>query len=494
MSQTVPAANSPQVLSEYFAVSTGTRVQLFSSRTRKLVKTITRFDDIAYSGSLRADGRVLLAAEETGRIQAFDASSRSILKTWTDQRQPVHAVAWNPRSTTSLMSCGDDTTVRLYELSEEAPVSTFRGHTDYVRTGCFLPTQSSSDILVSGSYDSTIRLWDPRVSGCVMKFAHTSPIEYIVPTPSGTTLYAAAGSTIAVLDVIAGRPQHIIRNHQKTVTSLCLASNSTRLVAGGLDGHVKIFETTGHNVVAGIKYAAPILSLLVVAAGTYSAREDKHLVVGLSDGTLSIRTRLTGDAKIREAAREKEMQALLAGRIEEHDRKLSKLAAKKGKGWEKRLRGRDYNGRDAEIVMDGNPRSKADKKMKLWDTAMHVQRYAEALDLAIASRQKPIVHKILDEMRYRGAIRAALEGRNEQALTPILHWVTMNISTPEYTNICVEVTMHILDIYAKHVSSSPPIQRLVDKLSERVGGDVARSQQAIQTRGMLELLVPELAG
>ena len=42
----------------------------------------------------------------------------------------------------------------------------------------------------------------------------------------------------------------MIKNHQKTVTALSLATTERRLVSGGLDGHMKVFEPTGWNVVA----------------------------------------------------------------------------------------------------------------------------------------------------------------------------------------------------------------------------------------------------
>ena len=473
-------------------VSTGARIQLYSTRTRKLVKTITRFDDVAYSGELRPDGRVLVAGDETGAIQAFDVNSRAILKTWKEQKQPVHVTKWNPSETTSLMSCGDDTTVRLWDLPSDNSITIFRGHSDYVRSGCFLSSQNSN-ILVSGSYDSTVRLWDARTSGAaVMTFKHATSVEDVLSMPSGTQVVASADNQVAILDIVAGKPLHMIKNHQKTVTSLCLASQGSRLVTGGLDGHMKVFETTGWNVVAGLKYASPILSLQVITAG--AGREDKHVAVGMSDGTLSIKTRLSGEQKVRERERQKEMEALLAGRIEEHDRKKAKLAKKRGTGWEKRLRGREFTGDGADIVIEGNVRTKTEKKMKTWDRAMHATRYSEALDHAIASKQRPIVLSILTELRYRSALKTALEDRNEDTLQPVLHWLLTNISTTQYTQTCVQVAMIMMDLYSNHVGSSQTISHLVNKLHARIQEEVARSKQAIETKGMLELLLPEIGG
>ena len=472
--------------SDFFAVSTGARVQLYSHRTRKLVKTIARFDDTAYSGEVRYDGRVLAAGDETGTIQAFDVSSRAILKTWKEQKQPVHTVRWNPRDSTSLMSCGDDSTVRLWELSSDASMVSFHGHQDYVRCGNFLPGQTNP-ILVSGSYDQTVRLWDARASSsAVMTFKHAGAVEDVLCMPSGSTVLAAADNQIAVLDIVAGRPMHMIKNHQKTVTSLCLASQGSRVVSGALDGHMKVFETAGWNVVAGSKYPSPILTLCVVSSG--ASQEDKHVVVGMSSGQLSMKTRLSGEQKVKERERQKEMEALIAGKIEDYDKKQAK---KRGRGWEKRLRGRDYTGDGADIIIQGDDRGKV-KKLKQWEKELHRGRYREALDIVLADKDNMTVFTLLSTLRYRSALRKSLENRTDTTLKPIMSWVWMNISTTTFVQMCVEVSMNIFDLYSKHLSDDPELVKQTEKLHTRVMQEVERAKEAGATQGMLQLLAPEL--
>lgn len=481
-----PAKTSNSSLSDYFVVTTGARVQLYSVRTRKLVKSITRFDDTAYSGEVRYDGRVLVAGDDTGTIQVFDVNSRAILKTWKEQKQAVHVTKWSHKESTALMSCGDDNTVRLWDLPSESSVTVFRGHQDYVRSGCFLPGHNGN-LLVSGSYDQTVRLWDARTPASpVMSFKHIASVEDVLCMPSGTSMVAAADNQVAVLDIVAGKPIRMIKNHQKTVTSLCLASQGSRLVTGGLDGHMKVFETTGWNVVAGSKYPAPILSVNVISSGIVS--EDKHIVVGMANGQLSIKTKLSGDQKAKEKQKQKEMEALLAGTIEEYDRKQAK---KRGRGWEKRLRGRDYAGENADTIIDGNQR-KPGRKPKSWENAIHKQQFGDALDLALKEGHgsRTIILSVLNTLRYRSSLRAALENRNEASLRPIMEWVHRNISTPELVPICVELSMNIMDLYSKHLGESEELEIQATKLYARVKEEVDRAQQATMTRGMLELLMP----
>ena len=463
-------------------------MQIFSHKTRKLVKTITRFDDTAHSGEIRYDGRVLVAGDETGAIQAFDINSRAILKTWKNQKQPVWSTKWSPYDSTSLMSCCDDATVRLWDLPSEHSVAIFRGHQDYVRSGCFMPGQGNN-LLVSGSYDQTVKLWDPRVrESAVMTFKHSAAVETVLCMPSGSTILAAAENQISVLDVVAGRPLHMIKNHQKTVTALSLAFNGERLVSGGLDGHMKVFETTGWNVVANSKYPSPILSVAVVASGP--GREDKLVVVGMASGQLSIKTRLSGGEKVKERERLKEMEALLAGTTEDYDKKLAK---KRPRGLEKKLRGRDFAGDGADIIIEGNERPKT-KKLKDWEKELHKGRYRQALDIALQGHDRLTIFSLLTTLRYRSALRASLEGRDESTMQPILLWVYDNISNPGFVQICVEVSMNILDLYSKHLGLSMLMARAVEKLHKKVQEEVERTHEATMTKGMLELLAPVVNG
>jgi U3 small nucleolar RNA-associated protein 15 len=483
-----PSPQNGSSSTELFAVSTGARIQLFSHRTRKLVKTITRFDDTAYSGEIRYDGRVLVAGDETGAIQAFDVNSRAILKTWKEHKQPVHAVRWNPTDTTSLMSCGDDNTVRIWDLPSDTSTATFRGHQDYVRCGNFLPGQNSS-ILVSGSYDQTIRLWDPRAPlSPVMSFKHIGAVEDVLCMPSGSTILAAADNQIAVLDITAGRPLHMIKNHQKTVTSLSLASHESRVVSGGLDGHMKIFETTGWNVVAGSKYPSPILSLCVVSAGVNN--DDKHVVVGMSSGQVSIKTRLSGEQKVKERQRQKEMEALLAGKIEEYDKKESK---KRGRGWERRFRGREYAGEGADIIIQGEDGGKR-KKLKQWEKDLHAGRYREALDEVLTTHDTVRIFSLLTALRYRSALRKSLENRTDGTLKPIMEWTLRNISVTPFVAICVEVSMLIMSLYSKHLAESAELAKQTEKLHSHVVQEVEKAKQAAATQGMLQLISADLVG
>lgn len=474
---------------DLFAVTAGPRVDVYSIRKRDPLKTIGRFDSVARSGEIRRDSRVLVAGEDSGKMQVFDVASggrAQVLKTWHVHKQPVWVTKWSPADMTMLMSASDDKTVRLWDLPSAEPTRQFVGHQDYVRSGAFMPggLGSSSNMLVTGSYDATVRIWDTRVpTGAVLTFKHAAPVEQVLPLPTGTTVLAAADNAISVLDLVAAKPLRVITNHQKTVTSLCLASNGTRVVSGGLDGHVKIFETGSWNVVAGMKYPSPVLSLAVITAGANAV--DRHLAVGMQSGVLSLKTRLTGTAA------EKERDRARVAAVTD----LSQLdVAKASKRKRKEIITRSLATVDSGVdFLIDNPATGRRAKEQPWQRDLRLGRYAAALD-GVLDRRAPDHSKLnvltlIVTLRHRSALRAAVEGRDEDSVQPVLHWICNHIIDPRYRAACVDVGLHLLDLYAEHVGTSAELATGFNTLRKRVSQEVEKAQVAAQTGGMLEALM-----
>lgn len=483
---------------DLFAVTSGPRVDIYSIRKRELLKSIGRFESVARSGEIRADSRVLVAGDDSGKMQVFDVANGTravILKTWHVHKQPVWVTKWSPWELTTLMSASDDKTVRLWDLASNTSSRTFHGHQDYVRCGSFMPGPGGhANTLVTGSYDSTVRLWDPRSpGGSVLTFKHASPVETVLPLPSGTTLLAASGSAISVLDLVAAKPLTLITNHQKTVTSLSLACHGTRVVSGGLDGHVKVFETSGWNVVAGHKYPSPILSLAVVAAGANA--DDRHLAVGMQSGVLSIRTRLTGAVAERAAHRAAEQAARDAG-PHALDRLDSQVAKRKRQALTSRAM--DLLGESVDFVIPANAEDatgKRKRRVKLppWQRDLQAGRFAQALDHVIDTTQpdsSPLTAlTVFVALRHRSALREALAGRDEVSVQPVLRWVARHVVDPRYAAVCVDVSLHLLDLYGEFVGASAELAAAFRLLRVRVAREVEKAQMACQTSGMLESLI-----
>lgn len=181
------------------------------------------------------------------------------------------------------------------------------------------------------------------------------------------------------------------------------------------------------------------------------------------------------------------MKALVEGNIEDYDKKKAK---KLRQGDKKALRGRDFTGEGADIVIDGNARGNIRNQSK-WETALRKGEYARAMDLVLSA---PVFHNpnmltLITALRHRSALRTALKGRDETSLLPIMKWLVKYISHPRHINITSEVTLLILDIYAEQFGESPEIDNIFNHLQRRVRYCSEQAQQAQSTQGMLDMLV-----
>ena len=174
-----------------------------------------------------------------------------------------------------ILSASDDTTVKIWDLSTQTCLTTLSSHTDYVRSALFDP--ASPHLVFSAAYDSTFRLHDVRLppeSANTITMRHGgAPIEDILAFPSGGIAVSVGGPILRVWDLaMAGLCVRALSNHQKTVTCAAFDGAKGRVLTGGLDMMVKVYDVEEWKVVHTMRYPAPLLSLAVSVSARRNMR------------------------------------------------------------------------------------------------------------------------------------------------------------------------------------------------------------------------------
>ncbi|TFY82709.1 hypothetical protein EWM64_g1308 [Hericium alpestre] len=450
-----------------YAVTAATRVQIYAPRTQKVTKTISRFKDVARSGCIRADGKLLVAGDDSGLIQVFDVNSRAILRTLDAHKQPVHVTKFSALDHTQVLSCSDDTTVRLWDIPSQSTITTFPYHTDYVRSGQVSP--SNPHLILTGSYDGTVRLGHG-----------VTPVEQVLMYPSGSVALSSAGSILRVWDLVAGgRCIRALSNHQKTVTSLAFNSNSSRLLTGGLDHMVKVYDVSNYNVVHTMRYPAPVLCLAV-------SPDETHLAVGMSDGTLSVRRR---QPKASEGASDApfSVASLRSGAFE------SFLAGAIPNLGQPRVRDKTRSKPTGDLN-EFKVETKRKRRLKEYDRLLKGFKYSAALDSVLQKNVPPATSfALMQELIHRDGLRTALAGRDDVLLEPVLRLLLKHVTDPRFGEMVCDVTSVVVEMYTPVLGQSPLIDSLFVRLRKKVAAELRLQKELLKVKGALDMVFSSAA-
>lgn len=513
-----------------FAVTSSTRVQIYDSLTCSVKKSLSRFPDVAYSGSYRgSDGKVLVAGCEDSKIRVYDLSSRVVLRTLVGHTAPVKTVRFLSESR-FLLSGSDDHTVRTWDMTTEQNLDVLKGHTDYVRS-VTEHTDFNAFCFLSAAYDHVVRYWDRRISNahgqaCVFSLNHGAPVEDLLVLPnhgqgdmlatagensvkiwnikmasgsSSSAAAAASSSSSSAASSARGALLHRASNHQKTVLSLSYDYQTDRMISGGLDHMVKIYdmrpsltngtqtETAAASSASGaltsalatefmqvthsMKFSGPILSTAI-------SPDSRVLVVGMADGSLSIRSRDPAGAANKAASflPPKNLAESLREDVA-YSTPLPPPSSGAPRPGSRRFFGRGASfvpgegGDDDDAELTGEDLKIARvRRVRLapYDVLLKGFKYHLALDAALATARPTIVLSMIDELINRNGLVNALSNRDASTLLPLMHFASKYLAHPAYASTLIELVNLVLDLYAPLLGLVVDFDTIMYRLAARV--------------------------
>ncbi len=152
-------------------------------------------------------------------------------------------VAFSPNG--QLLASGSwDNTIKLWDVKTGKMRQTLQGHTDLVLSIAFSP---NGLLLASGSADNTIKLWEVS-SGNVLKTLREkeSWVGSVAFSPDGQTLAAeGADNTIKQWALSTDKVQQIFSGHTNIINSVSFSPDGELLASGSADSTIKLWAV--HN-------------------------------------------------------------------------------------------------------------------------------------------------------------------------------------------------------------------------------------------------------
>ncbi|MDM8524828.1 WD40 repeat domain-containing protein [Desulfococcaceae bacterium HSG8] len=176
------ASGSEDKTVRFWDVETGKQVSQFTGHTSRV-----------FSVAFSPDGRRLASGSYDKTVRLWDVETGKQVTLFTRRPSAVGSVAFSPDGR-RLASGFYDNTVRLWNIETGKQVSQFTGHADWVNSVAFSPDGRR---LASGSDDKTVLLWDVETGKQISQFiGHTSWVVSVAFSPDGRLASGSYDNTV----------------------------------------------------------------------------------------------------------------------------------------------------------------------------------------------------------------------------------------------------------------------------------------------------------
>lgn len=241
--------------------------------------------------AIDATGQQLATGDTNGEIRIWDIRTGQIQQTFSGHSSWVRSLCFHP-SQPWLVSASNDHTLKVWAIATGACLHTLTGHRHWVRDVTVVPFPSSaSPRLASCDADGIICLWDCKTWRCVQRFvAHDQAVRSLAAHPAGYLLSGSEDGTLKLWDL---NTEHCLRTfvgHTAAVYSVQFAigdessaeMRGDRIISGSADGEIRVWDSqTGKCLHTLIGHDDAVWDLSLSAEG-------QHLASGSADSTIRI--------------------------------------------------------------------------------------------------------------------------------------------------------------------------------------------------------------
>ncbi|KAI9139825.1 will die slowly-like protein [Paraphysoderma sedebokerense] len=188
------------------------------------------------------DGTKLASSSLDKTIKIWKTEDGSLIRTIKEHAGGISDIAWATDSK-RLASASDDKTVRIFDVDKTAPTKILKGHTNYVFSCNWNSPQDT--LIVSGSFDTTIKIWNTKTGDCLKTLpAHSDPVSAVHFNRDGTLIVSGSyDGSIRIWDTSSGQCLKTIIGDENVICSFVKFSpNGKYILSSSFNSQIRLWS------------------------------------------------------------------------------------------------------------------------------------------------------------------------------------------------------------------------------------------------------------
>lgn len=429
--------------------------------SKKLQTSVNKLNGKISFGTIRADGKAILAGSDLGEISIYGIESKNIIRKYAAHSQEISSIDIDS-SLVTFTSSSKDCSFKVFDMTVLTPKYQFlNAHDDYIQVTKY----KENNIILTGGYDKLIKLWDINQNKNSLIFENGKICEDILILKDKNYFLSTADNGISLFDI--RYPKAKVKELfpvQSTIKKLISNESNQRLfISAPNESFIKVLNMKNYefNFLYSLNLSTKLNAFDISKDMNYFAFSNPNNEIILKTKNMPLNQ--IDESKALDYDKERKDLELL-----NPENYAEKIIVKNYKYFNRGQYSKEINPTKNQILLP----KLIKKQLQSFDHCLKQFKYKDSLDEALKIKNVEYILSIIEELIDRNALKIALMNRSEDELEIVLNFILWKINDIKASSLCEYVMNIILDLYSSLLSKSMKLKELFKKIQKEIGAEI----------------------